>query len=195
MATLNRAIGWYIDGASSGGRNALLDGVSANPLNLSPSLMQGDKLTVQLYFRAIGSVGADTTALELAAGYTLHLVGKLKDSIGSGAVLFAVSSWTKPESGDYYYGTLDLNTEALNAAFSSAADEDTLDVSIDIEYRDAGNTERLTFRVEAQIARQVYQGTEATPAPSVSFPLTSPSGYVFSLTIDDDGELSSERVS
>ena len=193
MTTLNRAIKWYINGDLPGGRNALLDGLTANPINLKPSLMQGDALLIHLYFRAPGAVGSATTAVSLAAGYTLYLVGKVASAIGTGSVLFNVSDWTDGE--DYYQGTLNLNTAAINAAFAAESGKDAIDVSVDIEYRDAGNTERVTYRADIQLCRQVYQGTEAAPTPSVVLGLESPSGYVFRLSISDEGVLSQERVS
>lgn len=193
MTTLNRAIKWYINGDLPGGRNALLDGLTANPINLKPSLMQGDALLIQLYFRAPGAVGSPTTAVSLAAGYTLYLVGKVAEDIGSGDVLFNVSDWT--DGSDYYQGTLNLNTAAINAAFAAQSGIDAIDVAVDIEYRDAGNTERVTYRADIQLCRQVYQGTEAAPTPSVVLGLESPSGYVFRLSITDEGVLNIESVS
>jgi hypothetical protein len=196
MTTLNRAIKWYINGDLPGGRNAMLDGLTANPPQLKPALMQGDTLPLQLYFRQPGLVGADTTALTLAAGYTLYLVGKLASEIDSGAALFAISTWTSPGEGqEYYAGTLNLNTEAIAAAFAASGAGDTLDIAVDIEYRDAGNTERCTYRADVQLFRQVYQGAEVLPTPSATYPFVSPSGYVFEQTIDDNGQLSIRRIS
>lgn len=195
MTELARTVSFYINGDLPGGHNALLDGLTANPPNVKPTLMQGDKCLLQLYFRQPGVPGADTTAYELADGFTLRLVGKPADDIKTGSVLCEITAFEQGESeAEYYEGTLDLTTQALIDAFGESA-SDTIDVALDIEYRDAGNTERLTYRADVQICRQVYQGDEATPTPSVSFPLESPGGYVFSVTVSDEGVLSVERVS
>jgi hypothetical protein len=181
MTTLNRAIKWYINGDLPGGRDALLDGVTANPPMLKPALMQGDTCAIKLYFREPGDVGEDTTQYQLAAGYSLALVGKLSGAINTGSVLFSVTSWTV--DGESYAGVLNLDTPALAEAFQAATDEDTLDVSVDIEYRDAANVERLTYRVEIQVCRQVYAGLAAQPY----VPMLSPSGYRWLLAVDDEG--------
>jgi hypothetical protein len=195
MTTLNRAIKWYINGDLPGGRNALLEGITPNPPNIKPALMQGDQTAIQLYFRKMGAVGVDTTAYTLDAGYTLYLVGKLASALDDGAVLFSVSSWTSPGEGEEHYsGTLNLNTAEIDAAFAATTESDTIDVSVDIEYRDAGNTERVTYRADIQICRQVYQGSEAVPTPNLLNTFESPGGYIFQLSITDDGQIQIVRA-
>lgn len=194
MTTLNRAISLYINGDLPGGRNALLEGLTANPPNQKPCLMQGDACPLRVFFRKPGAVGDATTAYTLEEGYTLYLVGKLSAELKTGDVLFSVNAWTSPGEGEEFYsGVLNLSTEELDAAFE-AATSGTLDVAIDIEYRNAGNTERVTYRADVQLCRQGYQGSEPVPTPNVAFALVSPSGYVFSITIDDHGEINKERI-
>lgn len=199
MSTLNREINLYIDGDLPGGRNALLSGLTdPGPATERPALMQGDILAVNLYFRRKNSadpVGSVTTALELPAGSVVVLAGKLESDL-SGDALFVASSFASGGSSDtvHYAASLTLNTDAIQTAFEANPTSSSLNVFADVEVQNAGNTERVTFRLHVTLYRQAYQGDEATPVPSPSYRIVSGGGIVFELSVTDDGQLQVERV-
>jgi hypothetical protein len=158
---MTRSLNLYINATAAGGYNAAMDGASSSVLSSPIQMVHKDKFQIRLYFRSFAvGIGVAHTAVTFPAGATVVLAGKKTGELKTGDTLFMVSSWTltSPEGADaYYLGTVNLNTTELNAAME-AETADAMECSIDIEVRDAGNTERLTFRVLAQVNRQVYDG-------------------------------------
>jgi hypothetical protein len=193
--TISPAVSLYLDGDLPGGRDAALDGTTGNPPALALALCQADIVSLRVYFRRKGTVGASSTALELAAGYGLVVAGKLASDLDAADPLFLVNSWTLTGTGTdgaYYAGSLNLNTVPIQAAFDAADAGDTLTLAVDVQVTIGGQI--MTYRVAATLYRQGYadSGTAALVTPSVS--LTSPAGYVWQLTIDDNGTLSATRI-
>lgn len=189
MTTLNRAFNLYLNSTLPGGRNALLEGTSSNPPNVIPSFMEGDRFALRLYFR-VPVLGALSTPIDLAANYSLVLSGKLNGSLKTSPELFRTSDWVK--GGDYYEGVLDLNTPAMLAAMATETGDD-IAVAIDIEYRDQFNQERMTFRADVIVSRQVYAGGMAPSTLATTY-LQSPDGSTWQVTIDDNGQRSVTKV-
>jgi hypothetical protein len=148
----------------------------------------GDKFPLRLAFYDL-SAGA---AITLASGFTLAFAGKLSTAINGSTLLFLTTSFTGVTVGSetHYSGTLDLNTEEIMDAFDAAPTSNELSVVVDVEYRNAANTERVTLRVPCTLLRQVYtdEGTpgSATPVVRVTQPST---GDVYLLTISATGQL------
>lgn len=191
MTTLNSNLRLYVNGDSPGGANALLQSqTSGNPVTSRPAWMQGDRVVLCVYFRKPNAdVGEVTTAYALLSGYSLTVCGKLADDVKDGQELFRSFEWVETGSDDdvHYEATLDLETNAINAAFASSS-EDSLDVDIDIEYRDSAGY-CVTYRAQISVTRQVYQGTSERQA----YRIVSPTGVVYLLWVSDDGQLQVER--
>lgn len=190
--TLNRRLALYIDGTKPGGPNASLSGKTNNVANPPFSMMQGDTCDLAVFFRSPSTTSQASDYLELEAGCVIAMAGSGPD----GTILFAVTSFTLSGTGTddaCYTGSLNLATEAIETALSNLTGE-YLDVDIDVEVRNAGNTERVTFRIPARIYPEIYTVSAPTPTPSLTFGLESPSGYVFQLSITDNGELQIARV-
>lgn len=190
----------FIDYAKPGGVDCLLDGITSMPASERPALMSGDASKLRLYFRTVGAtVDVNSTEQELPAGCTIVVAGKpLSNLSGTQPLFFYCSSFSSQTGlgGDTCYeADIDLTgTDLLNAIEALPNTTRYIPVLVDIEVRNAGNSARSTYQAVLNIYRQVYQGGEVVPTPSVSFPLESPSGYVFSLAIDDNGQLQVTRV-
>lgn len=194
MATLNREILLYIDGDRPGGLDALLDGKRSSAPNVRPAFMTGDKCSVKLLFRSKPVDLSASSALDLAVGATIVMSAKTKEGT---SLLFSVSSFAESGSSDDkgYAGTLDLNTAECLAATASLGNNESVLIYIDIEVRDAGNTERLTYRVAAYLYKQVYAG-EVAPTP-VLYPIgnfASPDGSIWVMSVTNDGQPTFTKV-
>jgi hypothetical protein len=195
MATLSRELSLYIDAQKPGGLNAILDGLLSSPPSYPPSFMAGDKVPLKVYFRQRSATNGVSTYLDPDVGATLVVAGR---SVNSGTLLFAASSFTIQGTGTdaaCFSGTIDLATAEIEAALASVNYGESVDMYVDIEERNAGNTERLTFRANCRLYKQVYSG-ETAPA-SVTLPpavLTAPDGSLWQLTIDNAGQLTSTRI-
>lgn len=193
-STLGRTISLYVDGAKYGGLDALLDGKTSAPPSYSPTFMAGDVCTLDVYFRARATDNGVSTAYDLAAGATLVVVGRKS----TGDILFSASSFTATGSGSddsKMTGTLSLATTEIETALTSVEYGSYISIYVDIELRNAGNTERITYRFEAKLYKQVYSG-EVSPSDVVlpAALLESPSGYRYQLAVTDDGQLQLTRV-
>lgn len=194
MATLAREISLYIDGAKHGGVDALLDGTASTPPSIRPAFMAGDKCNLKLFFRARAADFGVSTGYDLAAGSAIVVAAKTKTGTD---LLLSVTSFSGTGSGDTqaYQSTLDLNTVPIATATTGLANDAYVDIYLDIEVRNAGDTERLTYRVAARLYKQVYSG-EAAPA-SVALPpaiLVAPNGDRWQLGVDNDGNITVTRV-
>lgn len=194
MSILSKAYVLVINGDLPGGRNSLLKSITeGNPSSEEPIWMQGDVCDLHLYFRTMGDVGQDTTSIDLGEDFSMILAGSLEKT--PDVNLFMVSQWTKEGDEDVYYaGTLQLDTEAIEAAFESEK-SDELSVLIDIEVRDTANTKRISYRIRISIARQVYSGQ--TVPGTLEYPaaiMTAPDGSKWQLGIDNNGEITKTKV-
>lgn len=185
--TLGQVVSLYINGDNPGGDNALLDGKTGNPPSVRPKICVGDKFTLQLFFRKPSStVGSASTAYSLSASFGL---------VFSGGTYFICNSFSKSGSDDdeLYQGTLDLNTAEALAALASV---DTLDVEADLEYQDATNSKRVTYRIPITLCKQTYSGSPGPTASAANlFRLTSSGGMVWEFIVEDDGTLKNTRIS
>jgi len=192
MAELSRVYSLYINGDKPGGLNALLSGKTSSQIIETPAFMQGDRFALRLFFRKPGATLNDaSTAYELPATFSLVLSGKLATAIKTGSNLILVSTWTKTGTGDdvYYSGSMDMNTAELTAAFETAS-ADTLSVYVDIEVRDATNSERTTYRVPVTVYRQVYDGQmEPSPLGYPEIVMVSPNGSYWKVGVADTGQV------
>jgi hypothetical protein len=192
MATLSREIALYIDGDKSGGLDAVLDGTNSTPPNYPTALMAGDKCPLKVYFRQKATDNTASTYLDLPAGSTLVVAGRTT----SGNVLFASTGFAASGAGteaSCYVGTIDLATAEIEAALAATPYGSAISIYIDIEVRNAGNTERLTFRGYAQLYKQVYDGSSS--ATSIAFgTMTAPDGGVWQIGVTDDGQPTFTKV-
>lgn len=195
MGTLNRQINLFIDSGLPGGAACLLEGRTDSRPNQVPNWMQGDKFTLNVFFRCRAESEA-TTSVELAAGFGLVLCGKARADLASGNVLFLSDTWSRVVAGDdvCYATTVDLGTDNISELFNKADSGDSIEVAVDLEYQGPGNVDRSTFRFMIMLCRQGYQGSEVSPTPSQTYRIASPGGIVYQLSVTDDGRLQLERV-
>jgi hypothetical protein len=162
--SLERRKSLYIDVAKAGGENPLLDKKTVNQA-LTPSFVQGDRLTLSLFFRSIADAVTTTVsdAVELPAGAAVVVGGAVKGDLDAGTLLFYASAFSLQGSGDdaRYDATLDLDTAEVEDAL---AESDSVEIRIDVEVQDAGNAERLTYQFDAVLYRQVYAAQQPPPA-------------------------------
>jgi hypothetical protein len=181
----------FIDGMRPGGADAALDGTTSTSLSSPVSFVAGDVLTLKLWFRERATDGGASTAMTIPSGSVIVVGGKLASSAGE--LLFSATSFAA--DGDGYIATLDLNTTPISTALSSTSHGGHLDIFVDIEVQNAGNTARATYRVNGRLYKQVYAG-ETSPS-SVVTPtpvLLSPDGSRWQITASNDGELTLTKV-
>ncbi len=126
--------------------------------------IQGDRFLLRLWFlEPSATIGQPPAVQSVPAGSTLKFAGKA--SPGDPSLLFLAPSFTEVGAGDdlHYEATLDLNTVELENAFQAA---NTITATCDVEVRDAGNTERITFQFTVTVHEQIYRGDESDPVPA-----------------------------
>lgn len=189
MANLDILKEIYLDGAKSGGPDCALDGLTSTPAGTPYSFIAGDTYPIKVYFRAKASDGGVSTALTPTAGSTCVVAGK---SAGGSTLLFSA---TLAVSGDFYTGTIDLNTDTIATAMSSLQNGQSIDVYVDFEVRNAGVTQILTYRATCKLYKQTYAG-ETAPSSVVTPPaiLVSPDGSRWQLSIDNNGAVNGTKV-
>lgn len=192
MATLSREIALFIDGLKAGGLDAALDQKNSTPPNYPAALMSGDKCPLKVYFRQKDDENGASTYLDLPAGSTLVVAGRTS----SGSLLFAATGFSASGAGtdaSCYAGTIDLSTAEIEAALTSTAYGSAIPLYVDIEVRNAGDTERLTFRISANLYKQVYDGSSA--ATSIAYgTCTAPDGGVWQIGVTNDGQPTFTKV-
>jgi len=160
MSEIALQLAFYIDADAPGGGRCLLDGLTSS--NYRAGIVYGitgDRVPLRLYFRRrSAAAGGASTAAQWPAGSAVVLGGKVE---AAGATLVRCSAFTLV-AGDapYYSGVLSLDTVALRDAALEAA-SDAITLLVDVEVRNAGNTERVTFRFSLTILAQVYSETDA----------------------------------
>jgi hypothetical protein len=192
MATLSREIALYIDGSKSGGLDAILDGPNSTPPNYPAALMSGDKCPLKVFFRQRATDNGASTFLDLPAGSTLVVAGRTV----TGSLLFASTGFTASGAGtdaSCYAGTIDLSTEEIQTALVSTNYGSALSIFIDIEIRNAGDTERLTFRTSARLYKQVYDGSSSVTSIAYGT-MTAPDGGIWQIGVTNDGQPTFTKV-
>lgn len=194
--TLNRVIELVVNGDLPGGYNALLKSkTSGEAISRRPRLMAGDRFSLRLYFRKPNTaIGAAASVYELESPNSMVLVGKADPDAITGSSLFSIVDWVKIGSGDaaYYQGVCDLTSAEIAALFASGPDE--VNISADLEVRDAINSARVTYRLELTLCRQVYDGVGILPTTLSASYLQSPDGSTWQLTVNDAGQMSIIKV-
>jgi hypothetical protein len=188
MATMNLEKALYLDGAKSGGPDAALDGKTSSPPVSPFALMSGDKCPLKVYFRTRDANNGDSTWIDLPALSTLVVAGRTL----TGGILFYSSPFVPSGAGtddSCHSGIIDLTSTAIELALQSTNYGGYIDMFVDVEVADAAGATLLTFRALSRLYRQVYSGSSAQP----SVPMLSPSGYLWSLAIDDNGAWSVTR--
>jgi hypothetical protein len=161
----------YLDRSKVGGQLCVLAGTSSSLLSATLQMISGDKLRLRLHFRAVAGYGAISTSLTLDSGDVVVLAGKLASNPGASNALFVCDSFALVAGTDNYYeGVLDLNTTELTTALTSAT---FVDCVVDVEIQNAGNTERVTYRLSARVNKQAYAGTEGTTPGDLLYPSPS----------------------
>ncbi|MCX6996520.1 MAG: hypothetical protein NTV49_05420 [Kiritimatiellaeota bacterium] len=152
----------FLNVAAPGGAACLLEGKTSSTRQVKPSFMQADCFPLNLYFRTPGTLGSNSTAVELAA-LTIVLGAKALDDLDAATLLFSASGFVAIGEGDelHYQAVLDLNTAEIVAALGSAK---SMTARVNVEVETAGNAQRLTYQFDVTIQAQAYGG-EAAPTP------------------------------
>jgi hypothetical protein len=178
MTTVNRAYSLAINANLPGGRNSLLkDSTDSNPISEKPYLMCGDSVPLRLYFR-IPVLGANSTTAELEAGSVIVLCGTLAETPYTN--LFVVSGFAL--SSEYYTADINLNVAPVIAALATAS---TIDVSIDIEVRNATNTARITYRADVVLCKEGFNSDTVSTSLAV---VASPDGSIWQVGVTNEGQ-------
>jgi hypothetical protein len=130
------------------------------------------------------------TVVELGAGAT-GSVG-LKKTF-SGSFLASDTSWTKSGTGSstVYQFDLNLNTVAMDGEFTNDNSTASIDAKIEISWT-VSSTTSSTMPCVATVYNDVIRGTEGAPSSAntqASFLLTSPDASIWSVSIDNNGVL------
>lgn len=178
MATqqLTRICDLWIDVDRPGGLDCLLDPASSARRTLGVKWVVGDKFLLRIHLRRrAASVNGVPDPVQIASASTLVFAGAAdvtpaEDS--DPAILFSATGFSETiESDDVYYeAILDLDGTSesdLVAAMASVTLDGALDCLVDLEYQEAGNASRLTFRIPVQIIWDVYR-SQGLPPPSVN---------------------------
>jgi hypothetical protein len=114
----------------------------------------------------------DRTVQELPAGTTIRL--GLKPSAAYTAEFLATGTFTKSGTGisTKYLLDLNLNTVALNAAFSATPEPETLASMLEVEWA-SGTTISSSLTLPVSILNDVIRGDEGTPVEAPLFYIAS----------------------
>lgn len=178
----------YLDGERSGGPDASLDGTASNPPSTPYSFVAADRFPLEVYFRQRAVDNGASTALNAPSGSTCVIAGKT----ASGTLLFAE---VLTASSDHYAGTLDLTSAEVAAAVLGLPNGGSIDLYVDFEVKNAGETNTLTFRANCKLYKQIYDGGAAPAAVTVPPTVAvSPDGSRWRLDITNDGALQPVKV-
>lgn len=193
MATLTRGLSLFIDSDKTGGISASLDGKLSSKPSYPPALMAGDRFTVKLFFRQRDAQNGASTFMDLPAGSVVVLAGRGV----SGNQLFVATEFVAAGVGtdnSCYSGNLNLGTAEVAYALAQTAYGSSIPIYLDVEVRDAANTERISYRIEATLYKEVYSDTGPIPSTLAASYLLSPDGSNWQLSVADDGVLSVRKV-
>ncbi len=132
-----------------------------------PSWIAGDKFNLRLNLRQPAPGGTGSVAVELEEGDVIAVAGVKS---GGTTILFLADDFENisGETEDpVYEGELNLNTSQLVSALGN--DLSMLTV-VDVEIRNADNTERRTLRFNVTILKQVYAGDAPAPTAIPDYP-------------------------
>jgi hypothetical protein len=130
--------------------------------------------------------------VELGAGAT-GAIGLKKTFTGN--FLANDTDWTKTGSGSstIYQFDLNLNTANMDAEFDPDATTESISAKIEITWT-VGSTTTTTLPTTATIYNDVIRGSEPAPAVAeTSFVLRSQDNSLFTITIDNDGMLTTTK--
>jgi hypothetical protein len=179
MSTVNRAYTLVINASLPGGRNSLLASITdGNPISEKPCLMCGDCVPLRVYFRVPGAPGENSVAATLEEGTVIVMSGYLAEAPFT--PLFTAAGFAL--SGEFYQATLDLNKAAIRSALES---QDTIDVAIDFECRNAANSSRITYRANVTLYKEVFDSSSVPTSLGV---VASPNGSVWLIGVTNDGQ-------
>jgi hypothetical protein len=174
------AITWPINFALQSG-NPLCQGIASSAALDSAQLIQGDQRLLQIYFLlAAATQGGAATNVQLPAGATLTVAGKLASDLEATTILFEATGFTQLQDANSLYfdqAFLDLDTDEIAAAFTAAGDgQNTLaclvDIIVNVPAQAAAGglpavpASRATFQFAVNLKHQVYSGDESTPTPA-----------------------------
>jgi hypothetical protein len=132
-----------------------------------PIFIFGDKFPVRLLLIQAGDNGVGSTPVLLDPTDIINLAGSIDTSADT--ILFLATGFTNvgDDTNPVYQAVLDLNTEELLAALGN---DDSLLVNVDVEIKNAANTQRRTLRFQASILQQVFEGDEPPPVSIPDYP-------------------------
>ena len=148
---------------------------------MSAQLIQGDQRLLQVYYLIpAAQQGVAAANVQLPAGATLTVAGKLANALDAATVLFAATEFVQlQDAGSLYFAQafLDLDTQEIADAFSNAGNgQNTLaclvDVIVNVPAQAAAGlvpavpASRATFQIPVSLKAQVYSGNEADPQPA-----------------------------
>jgi hypothetical protein len=180
MATSVPAIIWPINFALQSG-NPLTQGAGSPAALDSAQLIRGDQRLLQIYFLVAAlAQGAAPANVQLVAGTTLTVAGKLANDLGATTILFEATGFVPlQDTSNAYFAQafLDLDTDEIAAAFAAAGTGQTtlaclVDIIVNVPAQAAAGAapavpaSRATFQIAVTLKQQVYAGTESTPTPA-----------------------------
>ena len=136
-------------------------------LRTNPTWVLKDQVVLRANFLRRTSERNGATPVRLAGGSTMGFRGKINFA---GGTLFHAPSFTEVHAGDgvyYYEAPLSLNTVELIAAIDTAA---SLACKCDLEIRDAGLDERLSFQFDATILQEIYETVDDPEEIDLTYP-------------------------
>lgn len=122
-----------------------------------PVFVHADKLTINLHFMRYDSTTKSWLSQQLL-NTAIVFAGKYNTSL-----MYSVTSFVENTEDDAYWysGIINLNTDALATALSSAGKE--ISIPTDLELQNPDNTQRATFQFTATVKPQNYSGSEGVP--------------------------------
>jgi hypothetical protein len=192
MTTLNRSIDLYINARKPGGSPCLMIGAdNSNPLQESPTWMEGSQFNLNLYFREPASDGGASTPLDLDESFAVTMSAKVKGE-ESGDLLVFADGFAQSEAEEFYHAPVIIPASAeLLAAFGAKS---SITLSVDVNYM--VEDELLPFRFEVELFRRVATAGGSAAAPQPTYFMRSESGdTIWKMTINDNGQPSFTRVS
>lgn len=158
----------YIDTGASLATNILLQPGSPFPLSTRPVFVQGDHFTLRLAFMEVEppETEGDTPTvnfLTLPTDDQIVIAGKPGPNIIYGDKFFKSEGFTKVTEGEgenekvYYEALCNLHTEQIRKWFNEQKTRQ-VEVEVDVEVQNQGNTERITYRFVVILYSEAYTG-------------------------------------
>ncbi len=141
-------------------KRPLLDSRDAISQAEPPEWTEGDRFSLRLFFRA--RQGSALVAVDLPSNSVIVVAGCDRTKPND-PPLFSATGFALSGTGDSACWTaiLNLATDELHAALATKS---SIQVEVDCELSDPGNTERATLHFSATIRAESYASGEPTPA-------------------------------